>query len=118
MITGQEEEDDMHVNGSMNEGLSHVIDLESEVCGGKFIDTNIAEDLLFSHNDQKIVISYYFVRVLGCPKPETWDGPYGAIHGVMNQFELKYNSSCKQNRIWVKKYLKKQLIHWGGGKLL
>ena len=61
------ENDDAHVEGGINETCTHVVDLESDVCGGDYIDTAVAKDLLFGHEDTKIAIAYYFVQVLGCP---------------------------------------------------
>ena len=55
------------------------------------------EDILFSKEDTRIAISYYFLRVLGVPPESEWTGTDGAIHKTMRAFNLKYARKNRTN---------------------
>ena len=62
----------------------------------------VMEDILFSKEDTRVAISYYFLRVLGVPPEFEWTGTDGAIHKTMRAFNPKYARKNRTNYNWVR----------------
>ena len=81
---------------------------ECEEEGGAVIDLTAEEidddmeDILFSKEDTRVAISYYFLRVLGVPPESEWTSKNGAIHKTLRVFNLKYARKNRTNYLWVR----------------
>ena len=60
------------------------------------------EDILFSKEDTRIAISYYFHRVLEVPDESKWTGKNAAIHKTLRAFNFKYAAKNRTNYKWVR----------------